>query len=157
MACPCLWLLVAMQGFSFHPAPCFNLGSRGNEIKPAPDLYVLCNALHGRFNSVEKNVQDSQCFRSLRSRSVWQSERSPQSQQERGGREMWVPPRAGGHGEGGTLVRNGGRTHVALLRVLPAGCYPLRADPCDAQTHLCWGKSPQSGLGWMEPAYGFSG
>lgn len=35
-----------------------------------------------RFNSTEENAQDSQCFRWLRSRSVWQSEMRHQSQQE---------------------------------------------------------------------------
>lgn len=35
-----------------------------------------------RFNSTEGNVQDSRCFRWLRSRSVWQSEMRHQSRQE---------------------------------------------------------------------------
>ena len=46
----------------------------------------------------------------------------------------------------------GGGGHVALPCAMLAGSRPLRVRPRDAH-----GKSPQSGLGWMEPFYGSSG
>uniref|UniRef100_A0A8I5N381 Interferon regulatory factor 8 n=1 Tax=Papio anubis TaxID=9555 RepID=A0A8I5N381_PAPAN len=55
-------------------------GSLGNTLASK----IIIRKWMPPFSSVEKNVQDSQCFRWLRSRLMWQSEMSLQSQQEWG-------------------------------------------------------------------------
>lgn len=133
-----------LPGLSLHAAPCFNLRSGGNEIKPqiymsyAMPFMAVSTALRKmcKIPSVSVHFAVAQCGNLREAHNLGRSRVG-------GGRGQ--PPELLAVGREARGCETGGGGHVALPCAMLAGSRPLRVRPRDAH-----GKSPQSGLGWMD-------
>ena len=140
-----------LPGLSLHAAPCFNLRSGGNEIKPqiymsyAMPFMAVSTALRKmcKIPSVSVHFAVAQCGNLREAHNLGRSRVG-------GGRGR--PPELLATGRVARGCETGGGGHVAVPCAMLAGSRPPRARPRDAH-----GKSPQSGLGCTEPFYGSSG